>query len=525
MKKTILAVTARSITLELDNETPYYAPEAMDIYINELLVLKGWTKNVISLYALMPETTYDIKVVGLESGFILTHVQETRKESVRLDVGRFGALGDGTHLDSTAIQAAIAACPIDGTVYLPKGVYLCTPIFIKSDMTIELAKGAVILGHTDRHLYPILPGYTMTTDETDEYYLGTWEGNPLDAYASLITGIGVQNSAIIGEGTIDGNAQNSDWWVKPKVKRTAWRPRTIFMKGCDHCLLQGVTVQNSPSWTIHPYLSTNLTFLDLKVNNHKDSPNTDGLDPESCSDVRIIGVDFSVGDDCIAIKSGKLYMGQKLKRPSERFIISNCRMRHGHGAVVIGSEMSGGVVDIKVTNCLFEETDRGLRIKTRRGRGKDGIIDNISFEHIHMFGVLTPFVINMYYFCDPDGKSEVVWSRKTETVDAGTPFLGSFRFKHIHCKGCQVAAGAFYGLPEQPIEEVLLEDVHIEFADQCVSGQPAMMSFAEDVSKQGFMAEHVKQLTLKNVNIDGLIGPRVTRDQATQVMDNRKETN
>src|SRR5699024_10394172 len=165
-----------------------------------------------------------------------------------------------------------------------------------------------------------------------------------------------------------------------KTKKAAWRPRTVFLINCDNVLIQGLSIKNSPSWTVHPYFSKNLKFIDLKIENPKDSPNTDGLNPESCENVEIIGVDFSVGDDCIAIKSGKLYMGRKRKTPSKNIIIRNCYMHDGHGAVVIGSEMSGGVHEVKVEACIFEKTDRGLRIKTRRGRGEQGRIDQITFK-------------------------------------------------------------------------------------------------------------------------------------------------
>jgi polygalacturonase len=384
-------------------------------------------------------------------------------------------------------------------------------------MTLELEEGATLLGHIDKEYYPVLPGYTVTTDEKDEYYLGTWEGNPLNSHASLITGIHVENVSIIGKGIIDGNAAKSDWWINPKQKRDIWRPRTIFLNGCNNILLQGVTVRNSPSWTIHPYLSTHLNFIDLKIKNHKDSPNTDGLDPESCSDVNIIGVDFSVGDDCIAIKSGKLYMGKRLKRPSERMDIRNCRMRHGHGAVVIGSEMSGGARDIKVSRCVFEQTDRGLRIKTRRGRGADGVIDNIEFEHIKMSEVLTPFVINMFYFCDPDGKSEYVWSKESLPVDEYTPYLGRFKFNQIDCDGCEWAAAYFRGLPEQLIQEIEMKDIHIRFKQNVSIGHPAMMSFIEPVSKQGIVADYINKLCLENVVIEGYEGDKLIISNVNEI--------
>lgn len=143
--------------------------------------------------------------------------------------------------------------------------------------------------------------------------------------------------------------------------------------------LCGVTFKNSPSWTLHPYFSDNLKFYGLTINNPSDSPNTDGLDPESCKNVDIVGVKFSLGDDCIAVKSGKIYMGKKYRTPSENIHIRQCLMENGHGAVTVGSEMAGGVKNLVVEECRFYDTDRGLRIKTRRGRGKDAVLDQIIF--------------------------------------------------------------------------------------------------------------------------------------------------
>jgi polygalacturonase len=518
-----ITLTSRSVTIELENEDVFFCQHPYDIYLDGKKVIENKSENVFSLFGLEPDTSYQINVnfqKGIIGSILDIHCEiRTKEESVRLNVKRFGAKGDGENLDSGAIQAAIMACPEHGTVFLPKGIYYCTPIFLKSNITLEFDEGATLLGCTDRTLYPILPGFTMTTNEKDEYYLGTWEGNPLDSHASLLTGLHVENVSIIGRGILDGNAQHSDWWVNPKIKKVAWRPRTLFLKGCSRILVQGLSVINSPSWTIHPYLSTHLKFIDLTVTNHKDSPNTDGLDPESCSDVAIIGVNFSVGDDCIAIKSGKLYMGQRLKRPSERFVIRNCRMRHGHGAVVLGSEMAGGIKDIVVSQCAFEQTDRGLRIKTRRGRGEDARIDGITFNRITMKEVLTPFVMNMFYFCDPDGKTEYVWSKETLPVDAGTPYLGKFLFKNIECIDSEVATAFFYGLPEQPIEEIILEDIKVTFKNEAIAGQPAMMSFAQDMSKAGIVAHNVKRLILRRINVIGYEGERLITSGINEIIE------
>ncbi|MDE5868552.1 MAG: glycoside hydrolase family 28 protein, partial [Anaeroplasmataceae bacterium] len=408
-----------------------------------------------SIYHLIPNTQYQIRINDFTLSF------QTENENVCLNVLDFGAKGDGVSNDTAFIQTCIYACPDGGRVYFPKGNYYTGPILLRSNITIELAEDAHLIGDTDRNHYAILPGMTYTTDEKDEYNLGSWEGNPLDCFASIITGINVENIKIIGKGIIDGNAQNSDWWVDVRTKRIAWRPRGVFLNHCKNVTFQGVTVTNTPSWNLHPYFSSDIRFLDMKLVSPKNSPNTDGCDPESCENVDIIGVYFSVGDDCIAIKSGKIFMGRKYKKPSAHFNIRNCSMNFGHGAVVLGSEMSGGIKNINVTQCLFNQTDRGLRIKTRRGRGKDAIIDGITFENIKMVDVLTPLVVNMFYFCDPDGHSEYVYSKEKLPVDERTPYLGKFVFKDIDCTNVNVAAGTFYGLPEAPISSITID--HVSF--------------------------------------------------------------
>lgn len=517
MNINVIVTTARSLTIELQNQSAFYSEQSYDLYLNGVCIYEKENKNVISIFGLEPATDYKIELLGPDKKVIANLSTSTSEEYVRLNVMKFGAKGDGIALDSIAIQAAILACPQKGTVYIPKGEYLCTPLFLKSHITIELEEGATLFGHTDRSLYPILPGYIETTDEKDEYYLGTWEGNPLNQFAGLITGLHVRDVAIIGRGILNGNGQQGDWWIDHRVKRGAWRPRTIYLNGCESITVQGVTIMNSPSWTIHPYFSKKLKFVDLSVINPKDSPNTDGLDPESCSDVDIIGVHFSVGDDCIAIKAGKLYMGRRLKQPSERFEIRNCKMQHGHGAVVIGSEMSGGVKEIHVDRCIFEKTDRGLRIKTRRGRGKEGVIDQITFENIIMNDVLTPFVMNMFYFCDPDGKTEYVWSKEALPVDEWTPRLGRFRFDNIICNNCEVSAGYFRGLPEQPIDSIHMKNIYVHFKEVAEKGYPAMMSFIDPMSKQGIFAEYVNELILDHVKIEGNLGDVITTDHVNEV--------
>ena len=282
----IIFKSSRSITIELDNQDVFYTKQ-YDVFLNGNKIMEGVNKNICSIYNLIPSTDYTLEISRGETKESLEFT--TEEEYVTLNVKDFGVKGDGVTLDTACIQGCILSCPDKGRVYFPKGNYYTGPIFLKSNITIELDKDAHIIADIDRNHYPILPGMIYTTDEKDEYNLGSWEGNPLDCFASIITGINVENVKIIGQGIIDGNAPNSDWWIDVRTRRIAWRPRGVFLNHCKNISFQGVTVTNTPSWNLHPYFSENLKFIDMNLINPKNSPNTDGCDPESCKNVDIIG--------------------------------------------------------------------------------------------------------------------------------------------------------------------------------------------------------------------------------------------
>lgn len=506
MSVSLVRAMTRSAVFELVNTTCYHSPAPFDVFLDGRPVLAGQSTNVFSLYDLDPGTSYSLEVKGRGVDGSLTF--STAAESFFLDVKRFGAVGDGVADDTLKLQAALSACPAGGTVFLGPGTYRCTSLFLKSGTTFYLAKGATILGETDRTKYPILPGVLPSANEVDEFYLTGWEGNPLNSFASLINVIGCEDVVITGQGTLDANAQNGDWWVDPKVKRIAWRPRIFSTNTSRKVVLQGITLQNSYSWTCHPMYTQDLEILDIKIRNHPESPNTDGIDPESCRNVKIIGADIHVGDDCIALKSGKVFLGMKLKQSCENVIIRNCLLDRGHGSLVIGSEMSGGVKNVTVSQCYMDHTDRGLRIKTRRGRGNTAVIDGLTFRNVVMDHVLTPFVINMFYFCDPDGHSDYVQTRTPLPVDEYTPRLGTLTVQDTLCTGAQYAGCFFAGLPEMPIEQVVLENVSITFDPDAKAGCAAMMDGLEDMKKVALMAENVSRIRLKNVSITGYEGEK-----------------
>lgn len=410
-----------------------------------------------------------------------------------LDVRAFGARGDGKADDTQAIQAALYACPADGRVLVPAGRYRFRSLFFRSHTRFELAAGAVLEAMPEREGRAILPGFCRDF-KGGKFYMGSWEGNPLDCYAGLLTLLDVEDVLIYGEGTIDGGG--AAWWEHPKEKIGAWRPRTVFMRRCRRITIQGITIKNSPSWTIHPLESEELDFVNVTIENPWDSPNTDGINPESCDGVRILGCRFSLGDDCIAIKSGKISMAD---RPCRHIEIRNCLMENGHGAVTIGSETAGGVYDVTVSDCEFRRTDRGLRIKTRRGRGEKAVVTDVTFRNIKMDGVDTPVVVNMFYYCDPDGHSEYVQSKLP--VGGPVPTVGMLIFENIEALNCGKAAVFAYGLPERPIERLELRHVRFTFADERTEGSPAMLDDADWTPDDLVYIRNVKAFITEDVEI------------------------
>lgn len=507
-------VTARNAVIEIADGGKYFAKAKYCIRVNGTEVLTA-DKTIVSLYDLKPDSDYTVEIFeGAEKkgGVKL----RTAHEFVTLDVRRFGAKGDGIQDDTHAIQAAVLACPRDSRVLIPAGTYRITSLFLKSHTRIELAEGAELKAFTEREKFPVFPGMIESYDEEEQYNLGSWEGNPLPMYTGIICGVDVEDVVIYGRGTINGNASKEDWWKDPKGYKDVFRPRLFFINGCRNVILQGVTCCNSPSWTLHPYFSSDLKFIDLNVLNPADSPNTDGCDPESCQNVDILGVRFSLGDDCIAVKSGKIYMGRKYKVPSENILIRQCLMENGHGAVTLGSEMAGGILNLTVEDCVFRHTDRGLRVKTRRGRGKDAVLNNIIFRNLELDHVMTPLVVNSFYFCDPDGKTTYVQSREPYPVDDRTPSIKKLVFENMRCTNCHVAAAYFDGLPEQKIEEIVMRNISVSYAESPKCDVPAMSVGVPKSSRRGLYAHNVSKLTLDNVVIEGQDGEAYELDGVDQ---------
>ena len=500
----LLYTSSVSACFERVNHSPYYASEAYTVYLDGAARFRADT-NVFSLFDLAPDTAYTLTLSDEAEPFSFT----TEKEALAVSVKDFGAVGDGEQDDTAAIRAALDCLPAGGRLIFPPGTYLSLPLQLKSHITVELKKGAILLGSTDRARYPILPGEMVDPVTGESRVSGTFEGLIQPMYQALLSAQNAEDIHVVGEGVIDGNAQNSDFWTGFRTFPAA-RPRLVSLLHCRNVVFHGVAAQNSPSWNFHPFHCFNVGFYDITVLAPKVSPNTDAMDPEACDGVDIIGCRFSVGDDCIAIKSGKKELADRFDWPAVRHTVRNCLMENGHGAVTLGSESAMGIRDLTVSQCFFRKTDRGLRIKTRRGRGARCDITGIVFDNIRMDGVLTPVVINMWYnCCDPDRFSEYVWSREKLPVDERTPHLGFFRFRNMICTGAQVAACYIDGLPERPIDGIVLENVTIGFAPEAKPGVPAMQNFAEERCRLGLYFENVDRVELIHVCLAGVDGAEV----------------
>lgn len=504
----LIMKTAHSASFEIDDGGIYDTKQSYLLTVNGKRY-KTVDTVITSIYDLEPDTEYTVQVQDSTGETVGRTLFRTEEEFITINVRELGAAGDGIQDDTGFIQAAIMACPPKSRVLIPPGSYRITSLFLKSGLNLELAKGAELKAETDRERYVKFPGVIKNAAGTEEYHLGTWEGEPLPMFAGILTGIHVSDVNLYGEGEINGCANHQNWWFQEKVMRGAYRPRMLFLNHCDHIRVQGLSFHDSPAWVIHPFFSNDLLFCNLYIENPQVSPNTDGIDPESCRNVEILGVHFSLGDDCIAVKSGKIYMGKTYKTPSENIHICQCLMENGHGAVTVGSEIGAGVKEMLAEKCRFSHTDRGLRIKTRRGRGEDSVLDGIVFRDIEMDHVMTPFTANAFYECDPDGKTDYVQCREALPADERTPYLGSFSFENIHAENCHVAAAWFVGLPERKIRRLQLKNCQISFAQEARSGVPVMAVGVKACSKKGIHAENVEQLVLESVLLKGQEGDPV----------------
>ncbi|CAM4355309.1 glycoside hydrolase family 28 protein [Paenibacillus phoenicis] len=404
----------------------------------------------------------------------------------------YGAVKDSGVPATAAIEAAITAASEagGGTVVVPAGTFVTGAIFLKSHIELRLSPGAVLSFSTNPDDYPVVKS--------------RWEGVQREVHASCIYGEDLENVTVTGSGCINGNGQ--PWWEKQRNRPEELhypRPKLISFDRCRRVTIRDVSLVDSPSWTVNPIRCHNVTIDNVSILNPADSPNTDGINPESCSNVRISNCHIDVGDDCIAIKAGTEETAERV--PCENITITNCTMIHGHGGVVIGSEMSGNIRNVTISNCVFQHTDRGIRLKSRRGRG--GIVEDIRVSNLVMENVICPFIMNLYYFCGPRGKEKYVWDKNPYPVTEETPQFRRIHFSDITAREVHAAAGFLYGLAEQYISEVTFDQIEISMAKDAVPGRPAMMDGIEETARRGFYLGNVRDVRFNQVSIENHEGP------------------
>lgn len=398
----------------------------------------------------------------------------------RVDMKQAGAVTDGTTVNTRLINSTIERLAGEGggTLFFPAGRYLTGPIRLKSNITLELEAGATLL-------------FSTNFDDYLPFVEVRHEGVMMKSFCPLIYATDAENITIKGEGTLDG--QGKAWWdeffkvlidlrdngkrdvnkyqplfeKENDVKKIAsetnedwhgtldrrfFRPPFIQPIRCKNVRIEGVKIINSPFWTVNPEFCDNVTVDGVTIHN-VDSPNTDGINPESCRNVHISNCHISVGDDCITIKSGRDLQARNLAAPCENITVTNCTMLSGHGGVVIGSEMSGSVRHVTISNCVFEGTDRGIRLKSTRGRG--GVVEDIRVSNVVMKDIKKEaLTFNLKYSRMPQ-----------EPKSERTPV-----FRNIHISGITVVDVnvpiEIVGLEEAPITDIVLRDIQIKNGKQ-----------------------------------------------------------
>jgi len=437
------------------------------------------------------------------------------------NVIEYGAAGDGESINTKAFVEAITDCADagGGKVIVPAGRWLTGPIHFKSNVNLHIEKDSEILFSTDpRDYLPVV--------------LVRWEGIECYNYSPLIYARDCENIAITGEGRINGQGQA--WWpmrerqddavkrlkdagrngraVKKRVfgtEQDGLRPQLIQPINCRNVLIEGVTIANSPFWNTHLVYCENVIVRGVKFKNPEAGPNADGVDIESCRNVLIDNILADAGDDAICIKSGRDEDGRRVGRPCENIIVQNCHVEHGHGAVVIGSEMAAGVRNVVVSDCVFNGTERGIRIKSCRGRG--GQVEDVRVENVVMKDVLCPFVMNLHYNNDLGNADKFLPDNDVAPISESTPSFRNMHFSNITAENARASAGFFCGLGEMPIENITFDTIEVSMADglEIKDDCPATFYGRTVVRGRGFVCQNVKNINFHNITISTCNGPAI----------------
>jgi polygalacturonase len=448
------------------------------------------------------------------------------------DIVSFGAEGDGAADNSGAFAAAMEAAKEagGGRLRVGKGVWRTGPVRLFSNTTLHLEEGAVISFIPEVERYVPVPT--------------RWEGVECYAMHPLIFASGAEGVAITGKGCLDGNGLA--WWNLLREKRrraqqepeSPWelelarlngeyknkpgggggrgiqflRPPLAQFFNCTGVVLEGVTLTNSPFWTLHPVFCEDIKISGLTITNPRDAPNTDGIDIDSSTGVTVENCRISVGDDGIALKAGAEEKASR--RSTGRVRVRNCTVENAHGGIVIGSETAGDIREVLAEHCLFRGTDRGIRIKSRRGRG--GQIRDLEFRNLTMEDNLCPLAINMYYRCGAEGDAEKrdgIFSLNPLPLSSATPRVKNISISDIRASGCRASAGFIAGLPEAPVENLRIcrSVFSTDEASPVSSDKSDMFLGIPPVKEKSFRLLNVKDPEFREVTVSGPAEPFIYR--------------
>jgi polygalacturonase len=392
------------------------------------------------------------------------------------NVRELGAKGDGQTLDTEVIQKAFdSARKSGGTVVFPAGNYLSGPLTLKGDnITLRLEAGATLAASTNHALF-------LKAGSGD--WLAAKSGGDFNPFLSIKDGT---NVTLTGKGTIDGNG--AVWWEEAEKARqrqsgfTLPRPNLIVPTRIKNLRVVGLTIQNSPKFALVPTECDDVWIESVTILAPERAANTDAIDPSISRNVTVTNCLIDVGDDNIAIKSGKKVAGREFA--CENITIVDCVFKHGHG-MSIGSETVGGVKNVIVRNVSFENTDNGIRIKSDRKRG--GVVDGLLCENITMKNVRGAITITSYY-------PRIPATDEAQPVTDTTPKYRNIVLRNIKGTSSK-AAGVIVGLPESGIENVLLENIQI------------------DAAGAGLEVRNAKGVEFKNVKVTAQTGqPIIVKD-------------